>query len=321
MRERPSSRLLYRMLLVALGLGVLRASSGAAQDPCRHCLDGFRFLPSSAVPDAFANTRFSNSTGGGMALDLTVPRRNLAGEVVDSLEGNIGFVLLDFEYQKSFGRRLALRVGANAVARVGTSVEALVASGASAVFGGSFGATVPIWQNQKFLVSAVGDLRSTSAYEIDPYGFVKGVVDSGYTDNAKKLLLFDIPLNRWTVGLRGAWGIRPWMGLNASFESGLVDTPASGNETLTSFGAQFGFDFAKRSEVPIALSLAYRGLTGGGRTADVGGSYRIYELGMFYTGRSQFVVGGDFSLSRVALREGVGDLDAVQFRIVTRIDF
>ena len=111
------------------------------------------------------------------------------------------------------------------------------------------------------------------------------------------------------------------MGLNASFESGLVDTPASGNETLTSFGAQFGFDFAKRSEVPIALSLAYRGLTGGGRTADVGGSYRIYELGMFYTGRSQFVVGGDFSLSRVALREGVGDLDAVQFRIVTRIDF
>ena len=71
-----------------------------------------------------------------------------------------------------------------------------------------------------------------------------------------------------------------------------------------------------------AVSLAYRGLTGPGRTADVGGSYRIYELGVFYTGGAQFVIGGDFSLSRVALREGaVPDLDAVQFRIVTRIDF
>ena len=322
MRERPSSGLPPRMLVVALGLGVLLASPGGAQDPCRHCLDGFRFLPSSVVPDAFADTRFSNSTGGGMALDLTVPRRNLAGEVVDSLQGNIGFFLLEFEYQKSLGRWLALRVGANGVGRVGTSVEALIASGGSAVFGGSFGATVPIWHTQKFLVSAVGDVRRTSAYEIDPYGFVKGVVDSGYTDNSKQLLLFDIPINRWTLGLRGAWGIRPWMGLNASFESGLVDAAEADNESLTSFGAQFGFDFEKRAQVPIALSLAYRGLTGPGRTADVAGSYRIYELGVFYTGGTQYVIGGDFSLSRVALREGsVADLDAVQFRIVTRIDF
>jgi len=322
MRARPSSGLLFRTLVLALGLGVLRASSGTAQDPCPHCLDGFRFLPSSVVPDAFANTRFANSTGGGMAIDLTVPVRNLRGDVVDSLNGNIGFLLLDFEYQKSLGRRLALRVGANAVGRVGTSVEALVASGASAAFGGSFGATVPIWQTPKFLVSAVGDVRRTTAYEIDPYGFAQGVVDDGFTDNTKELLLGDLPINRWTLGLRGAWGIRPWVGVNGLFESGFVDAPEIDTESLTAFGAQVGFDLDKLYQVPMAVSLAYRGLTGPGRTADVSGSYRIYELGVFYTGGSQFMIGGDFFWSRIALREeSVGDLNAAQFRIVTRIDF
>ena len=322
MRERASCGLPCRMLVVALGLGVLRASSGAAQDPCRHCLDGFRFLQSSVVPDAFANTHFVNSTGGGMAVDLTVPVRNLSGVVVDSLQGNIGFLLLEIEYQKSLGRWLALRVGANGVGRVGTSVEALVASGASAAFGGSFGATVPVWHSQKFLVSAVGDVRRTTAYEIDPYGYAKGIVDNGYNENTKQLLLGDVPLNRWTLGLRGAWGIRPWIGLNASIESGMVDAAATDKESLTAIGGQVGFDFGKLYEVPIGVSLAYRGLSGPGRTADVSGSYRIYELGVFYTGGSQFTIGGDFFLSRVAVREGsVADLDAVQFRIVTRIDF
>ena len=322
MGARPSSRLSYRMLVVAVGLGVLCASSGAAQDPCRHCLDGFRFLPSSVVPDAFATTHFFNSTGGGTAVNLTVPVRNLIGDEVDSLQGNIGFLLIDFEYQKSLGRRLALRVSANAVGRVGTSVEAVVASGASAAFGGSFGATVPIWHNQQFLVSAVGDVRHASAYEIDPYGFVKGIADGGYNDSTKQRLLGVVPINRWSLGLRGAWGIRPWMGLKASLESGLADAAATDNESLTAIGAQVGFDFRKLSDVPIGLSLAYRGLNGPARTADVGGSYRIYELGLFYTGRSQFTIGGDLAWSRVALREGaVGDLDAAQFRVVTRIDF
>ena len=261
MRARPPSGPPFRTLVLALGLGVLRASSGTAQDPCRHCLDGFRFLPSSVVPDAFPNTRFVNSTGGGMAVDLMVPVRNLQGDVVDSLQGDIGFLLLDFEYQKSLARWLALRVGADAVGRVGTSVEAVVASGASAAFGGSFGATVPIWHTRQFLVSAVGDVRRTTAYEIDPYGFAQGVVDDGFNDNSKELLLGDVPINRWTVGLRGAWAIRPWVGLNASFESGLADSPEIDTGSLTALGAQVGFDFAKLYQVPIALSLAYRGLS------------------------------------------------------------
>src|SRR5688572_28569452 len=131
MKQRRTFGMSHRGLAVALALASLQASSATAQDPCRHCLDNHRFLPSSIVGDPFANTRFINATGGGMAVDLTIPVRNIAGNVVDSLAGDIGFLLLDFEYQYQLARWLAVRATAVAVGRVGTSTESVVASGIS----------------------------------------------------------------------------------------------------------------------------------------------------------------------------------------------
>src|SRR5690349_3055645 len=116
-------------VFAALGFAALLAAPARAQTPqdsqteCHRCLDGFRFLPSSVVGDPFATTYFENATGGGMALDLKVPVRNLSGETIDSLKGDIGFFLLDFTYQKSVARWLALRTNVTAVGRVGTSTE------------------------------------------------------------------------------------------------------------------------------------------------------------------------------------------------------
>ena len=48
----------------------------------------------------------------------------------------------------------------------------------------------------------------------------------------------------------------------------------------------------------------------------------LTELGIFYTGRTAFTVGGEFLWSKIDLRaEDVPDLKAVQFRIVTRLEF
>ena len=219
-----------RLLVTALGFAVLSASTAGAQDaaqsaaqsspPCHRCLNGFRFVPSSVVDEPFTNTSFQNGTGGGMALDLKVPVRSLAGDTVNTLTGNIGFFLLDFEYQKSITKWLALRAGVSGIGRLGTSLEALVASGLSAAFGGSIGATVPIWTKPNFLISAVGDLRNNKQWQVDPYTFAKDIADSGYTPGAKAVLLASESVNRWSVGLRGAWAIKPWVGLSGVLEPG-----------------------------------------------------------------------------------------------------
>jgi len=321
----------YRTLLAAVGAAGLAASAAPAQnatsapapESCGRCLAGFHFLPSSIVGDPFATTYFQNSTGGGMASNLDVPVRNLDGDVIGSLSGDIGFLLVTFDYQKSIARWLALNASMNAVGRIGTSTEAVVATGVSAAFGGSLGATVPLFRWPSIVLSAIGEVRRSSAYEVDPYTFVREVVDSGYTEEAKSLLLANSKVNRYLLGLRGAWGLKPWLGLSAQIDLGQADTPVQGGESITGYGLQAGFDFAKLSRVPVAASLAFRGLSGPGRNGDVtGGGYQVTELGIFYTGRSTFTVGSEFFWSKVAVRaEDVPDLKAVQFRIVTRLNF
>ena len=321
-----------RLLLTALGFALLPASTADAQaaaqpsaqssTPCHRCLAGFRFVPSSVVDEPFVNTSFENATGGGMALNLNVPVRNLAGEVRDSLTGNIGFFLLDFEYQKQVAKWLGLRVGLNGIGRLGTSLEALVASGISAAMGGYIGATVPIWTKPNFMVSAVADLKNNKQWDVDPYTFAKDVVDSGYTPDAKATLLGSERVNRWSFGLRGAWAIKPWMGLTANIEPGGADGDVSGNKSLNTFGALAGFDLQKLWDVPISTSVGYRVRTGSGKSGNISGGYRSAQLGVYYNALSSVLIGGDFFYSTIRVQGGtIPDLDAVQFRLVTHIDF
>ena len=320
--------------VIALAVAVLSATTAGAQastqsadsahsaQPCHRCLNGFRFVPSSIVDEPFTNTSFENATGGGMALNLNVPRRNLDGEVVDSLTGNIGFFLLDFEYQKSVTKWLALRFGVNGIGRLGTSLEALVASGISAAMGGYVGATVPIWSKPNFLISAVADLKNNKQWNVDPYAFVKDVVDSGYTPGAKATLLGSERVNRWSFGLRGAWAVKPWMGLTANIEPGGSDGDVSGNRSLNTFGALAGFDLHKLWDVPISTTLGYRVRTGAGKSGDISGGYRSTQLGVYYNALREVLIGGDFFYSTIRVEGGnIPDLNAIQFRLVTHIDF
>ena len=322
-------------LVTALAFAVLPATTAGAQasaqsaqssaqssPSCHRCLNGFRFVPSSVVDEPFTNTSFENATGGGMALNLNVPVRKLDGDTIGTLNGNIGFFLLDFEYQKSVAKWLALRVGVNGIGRLGTSLEALVASGISAAMGGFIGATVPVWSKPNFLISAVADLKNNKQWDVDPYSFAKDVVDSGYNDTTKAVLLSSERVNRWSFGLRGAWAVKPWMGLTANIEPGGADGEVSGNKSLSTFGALAGFDLHKLWDVPISTTLAYRVRTGSGKSGNISGGYRSAQLGVYYNALREVLIGGDFFYSTVRVQGGsIPDLDAIQFRLVTHIDF
>lgn len=298
------------------------AQSAAQSSPCNRCLNGFRFVPSSVVDEPFVNTSFENATGGGIALNLKVPVRNLDGDTVNTLNGNIGFFLLDFEYQKRITRWLGLRVGVNGIGRLGTSLEALVASGISAAMGGSIGVTVPVWTKPNFMISAAADLRNNKQWDVDPYTFAKDVVDSGYTPDAKAVLLGSERVNRWSLGLRGAWALKPWMGLTANIEPGGADGDVSGNKSLNTFAALAGFDLHKLWNVPISTSVAYRVRTGSGKSGNISGGYRSAQFGAYYNALSSVLIGGDFFYSKIRVQGGsIPDLDAIQFRLVTHIDF
>ena len=294
----------------------------SAQDTCSRCLNGFRFMPSSVIGDPFGATSFTNATGGGMALDLQVPVRDADGNVTDSAGGDIGFLLLDFEYQRSILKWLAVRGAVSALGRVGTSTEAIVAGGASVQFGGSIGATFPIWRNDKFAVAGVTDFRRRNQYVVDPYAFARLIADSGFGPGAKEALLRDEKVTHWSAGARVAWAPLTWLGLNASVEPGRIDSPTLGDRSLTGMGIQAAVDFDHLWNFPLGTSIGWQQRTGPGRRGEFAGSYRSWELGLFYTGASSFTIGTDFFWQRLAVDRAVlPDLKAVQFRLVTRLDF
>jgi len=257
-----------------------------------------------------------------MALNLNVPVRNLAGDTLTSLNGNIGFFLLDFEYQKSVAKWLALRFGVNGIGRLGTSLEALVASGISAAMGGYIGATVPVWSKPNFLISAVADAKNNKQWDVDPYTFVRDVADSGYTPGNKAVLLSSERVTRWSFGLRGAWAYKPWAGLTANIEPGGANGDVSGSKSLSTFGVLAGFDLSKLWDVPISTSVGYRLRTGSGKSGNISGGYRSAQVGVYYNALSSVLIGGDLFYSTIRVQGGtIPDLDAVQFRLVTHIDF
>ena len=310
------------LIVTALGLLALSATAEAQSDStCHRCLDGFRFIPSSVVDDPFATTFFQNSTGGGSATNFKVPVRNLSGDTLTTLSGNVGFLLVDFEYQQAVAKWLALRLSAGGIGRLGTSIPSLVASGVSAAFGAAFGATVPIVTRSNFIVSAVADYRSNTQYDVDPFGFARQVADSAYDPESKSgALLSSYPVNRWSVGVRGAWALAPWIGVSGELEPGGAHQNSE-NKSLTTYGALVGFDFEKRNRVPIGLTLGYRGQSGSGKTGNIAGGYSTTQVGVYYTGQRAFQVGSDIFWSKIAVATDGQTLDAVQFRLVTRLDF
>src|SRR5829696_3328814 len=204
----PVRRLSLQLLLLAAVLLTLPAALAAQEEPenapppmdttgCRRCLSGHRFVVSSLVADPFVTTHFRSGLGGGFASGLSAPFRNLDGEVIDSVGGDIGFVTLDLEYQYAAWRWLGLRVGASVLARVGTSAQSLLASGASVLAGTSFGLTGRVWRG------ASGEV----------------------TGAAQNALLSKTRQKRWTGGVRAAWTPAPWLGFTGVFEAGTADDP------------------------------------------------------------------------------------------------
>jgi hypothetical protein len=300
------------------------AAPPAGAQSCRRCLAGHRFLVSGLVPDPFVTTHFRNGLGGGVASGLSVPFRDLDGVVIDTVGGDVGFVALDFEYQYAAARWLGVRAGTSVLARVGTTARSLVASGAEALSGLSLGVTGRVWGARTALVALTADVRRNQVYVVDPYRFVQSVVDNGYTDEAQEVLLTTESTNRYTGGVRAAWTPAPWLGLNALFEAGQADDPRpdEDKQSVTELGGSAGVDFGLVSRVPVGLTLGARTQSGSGRGAGLAGKSSAFALGLFYTGRPHFLIGGEGTWSRVDFDQAeVTNVDAIQFRLITRYDF
>jgi hypothetical protein len=319
--------------LLLLALTTLPAARAMGQEPegreAPRYFGGHQFIPSTIVADPFVATSFTSTTGFGMAIGLEVPILNIDGEQIGELEGDIGFLLLEFGYQQRLNNWLALRANVSAAARVGTSTEAILAEGISAVYGYGLGGTASLWRKQSWQLSATADFRGNSLTGIAPLDFaaaVKHAVEAGDTaaiEAAKDSLLSEADNMRVLGGLRGAYTPAPWIGFVGFVEAGLGERFEQGedNTSVVNFGAAASFNLDPLARVPIGLLGSFRSESLSEKGEDIGGDVQSVGFGVFYTGRRFFSVGLEATWQRVDQRQSDKKVDVTQARLVLRYDF
>jgi hypothetical protein len=316
-----------------LGVVLVLASPVAAQegntDQAPRLLGGHLYMPSTLVPDPFIATSLQNITGFGTAVDLKVPVFNLQGEKVDELTGNLGFLVLEFDYQYAFNHRFSARAGIVGNGRVGTSAQSVLAEGISALGGYSLGGSAMIVRKTNWEMTGTLDLRGNTLYQVSPLSFARSVVRQFQQDSTASLqeaadsVVTSGSNLRVVGGLRGVYTPVDWLGLTAFLESGLGEkfTPGASNTSVLNGGLAADVDFNALGWSPFGILLSYRYESLSERGSDRDGSSRSYGLGVFYTGRRYFSIGLDLVGSQIKqefsdtkVKVGIG-------RIAMRYDF
>ena len=312
-------------LLSAVTIAAFAQSAAAQERSNRRTLNGHSFLVSSTVGDPFLGTYIRTLTGGGRALDLQVPVYDLDGNQIAQLSGNIAFFQLGLTYQQQLAEWVALRVGVMGSARLGTNHVALLAEGATAVYGGGLGAAFRLVEKRQFYLSALAEVRSNSLYAISPLTFAQGIIESGGIDSTTQLLGKG---DNWRLvgGLRAAYAFAPWVGLTALVEYGpakrfFEDDEGKRNTSQFGTGGVASVDLRPGTGVPIGFAGSVMYQSENDRGDDLVGRNVVVGLGVFYTGRQDLSLGVETSYQRLDQRGVDSKINASQIELILRYDF
>ena len=322
----------FGLLIAAWMVGAPAPASAQEPSPdeAPRYFGGHQFIPSTIVPDPFISTTFTTTTGFGRAMGLKVPIFNLEDEQIGELEGNIGFMLLEFNFQQRLGSRFALRAGAVATARMGTTAEAILSEGISALYGYGIGGSANVVRKERWQLTLTADLRGNTLYAMSPLAFAQAVVEeiengdsTGAVQSAQDTLLNSGDNLRVLGGLRGAYTPSEWIGFTAFVEGGLGErfSGTEDNTSVINYGGAVSFDLNPLTGKALGFLGTFRRESLGERGDDDIGDSESFGLGIFYTGRRFFSIGLENSWSQVRQLRAGSKIDVGQARIVMRYDF
>jgi hypothetical protein len=134
---------------------------------------------------------------------------------------------------------------------------------------------------------------------------------------------------RLFLGVRPAYTLKPWLGLQGQFEigpnraqeegdSGKVE--AEDTKTQTTYGLGASINLMGVSNTPIGFNVAFQhkqGIIGG----DISGGADTWNFGIYYTARRAFIVGFDILSSSIGQTLVEDDINLIGGRLTLRYDF
>lgn len=309
------SSLAVAVAVAAMGMA---PSTVSAQDVRRPVLGEHTFLEHAIFPGAFVATSLRTQLGVGRALDIS----GLPIVEIDTLQfggerGNLYFALLNLGYGQKITDWFQLGAQVSLVGRLGDGVNTILAQGATMNFAGDLGAKFRLYQGETTYVSAGVSLARDNVTVIDFKGWVAGLLE-----DERVPLVTKRPSTRLGLNATGAWAPVHWLGLqaHAKYSRGKNLAIEQDTEWYNTLGLSADFDLLSVSSIPIGFVLGGLRDTFPRSINDLADAVYVGLFRIAYTGRSDFVVGLDFTADRLPLREGK-PLDAGTVQFSTRYYF
>ena len=285
-------------------------------------LGGHNFLISEQVPDPFITSFFRNATGGGIAFNIESLVIDTSGDTIIDVSGDIAFLNLGFEYQGALADWVAIRVGFEGAARVGTSLESILGNGVSAVYGYFIGGTFRLVEKEKFILSATADLTGNSITDVGILQLVQDAIDEDSIPTDAEVVATGTD-KAAVGGFRFAWAASRLVGVRANAAIGIADLFQSSESTKFSFitGAAVGFNFANTTKVPIGLLAFFNASNFSAGASNIVDKTFSTGLEIDYTGYEDFGLGLALAWEKAELTMGRPSIKTFSGKINLRYYF
>lgn len=313
----PTLRSMLPALLISLAIGlpaVAKEGDPMAEGKERH-LNGHGFLPSIYVEDPFVSSNFGNYTGAGMAMDLQTTLKDLEGNDLYTLEGNLIFAALGMQYQQKFGSKWAVGVLVAAQVKTGTNAESFLTEGADVDRQGGLWVKYRLKRDEKSQFSVGLDWSYSKILYFTPYDFAVDVSEGVPVEEAAILINTKV----WTSRMTFNWarGFSQAFGLRVNAELGMYEVPETegvfkGSHRLGVLGE---YDLKKhKGGIPLGFSLGYtQAVPNDDPFTGLSGTL----LGFWYTGKEDFVVGAETGFMKLPVANRDVDEVNTMFGIIT----
>ena len=284
----------FRLFLILVAAAVLAVPALAEEGDAmasggeRH-LNGHGFLPSTYVATPFVSTEFYSHTGVAMGFDVESVFRDLDGNALFDLKGDVVLASLGLAYQQNLWSRWGLGLMVSGDIRSGINADSFITEGADMSRKANVWVKYRLLRNEKSQVMLGLDWNYSKILYFTPIEFARHIDNGGELEDAP--ILIDTKV--WTGQLVANWayGISPGFGVRVNGAFGIYEDPFTNSVSKGShrIGVLGEYDLRPgKTGIPLGFTLGYtQALPDDDPFTGLSGAL----LGFWYTGKDEFVIG------------------------------
>ncbi len=254
-------------------------------------MNGLRFMSTELVPDPFINTNFYLNLGSGAALDLKSDVKNLQGEVIRTVSGDLTYISGKVQFQYAWNDWLALNAAFSGYGRLGSNAYTLLSSGVSYASGYTLAGKIRILQTNRSFLSGSVDYSSSDITLYSIYDYIREVYETGSVDSTMSLLTEEKIYNVF-LNINYAYALTDYLGFTGIAGWGTGEIFQQAERGKVRLGASVQLDLLNLDFIhfPIGLlaSVKYDSYSETGENVN---NLFTYGFRISYTGHKDFDLG------------------------------